>query len=119
MLTRLKYLDLSGNPLQDLQPDVFRDVPVSRQDTNSNNLRTSYPRSPSLSSVYFTGAESIEMPQLPAEKNQSAIVQFIAAFKRIGFGTQRGLCRHATPIRPRHFPIISYACAVSLAVQIP
>lgn len=29
MLTRLKYLDLSGNPLQDLQPDVFRDVPVS------------------------------------------------------------------------------------------
>lgn len=29
MLSRLKYLDLSGNPLQDLQPDVFRDVPVS------------------------------------------------------------------------------------------
>ncbi|ALC40167.1 rdo [Drosophila busckii] len=27
MLSTLKYLDLSGNPLQDLQPDVFRDVP--------------------------------------------------------------------------------------------
>lgn len=60
------------------------------------------------------------MPQLPAEKNQSAIVQFIAAFKRIGFGTQRGLCRHEADPRPRHFPIISCACAVFLlAVQIP
>lgn len=29
MLSKLKYLDLSGNPLQELPPDVFRDVPVS------------------------------------------------------------------------------------------
>jgi Leucine-rich repeat (LRR) protein len=27
-LTRLKYLDLSGNPLDDLTPDVFRDIMV-------------------------------------------------------------------------------------------
>lgn len=61
MLTRLKYLDLSGNPLQDLQPDVFRDVPVSTRIAlwnlyNTNNLRTSYlylaaDSSPSLSIV--------------------------------------------------------------------
>lgn len=103
MLTRLKYLDLSGNPLQDLQPDVFRDVPVSvdkrrTQQTRQTRLtHLSLTHFPSPFTVYFTGSESIEMPQLPAEKNQSAIVQFIAALKRIGFGTQRGLCRHAMP----------------------
>lgn len=29
-LTKLKYLDLSGNPLEDLTPDVFRDVMVRK-----------------------------------------------------------------------------------------
>jgi Leucine-rich repeat (LRR) protein len=29
MLTKLKILDLSHNPLEDLQPDVFKDVIVS------------------------------------------------------------------------------------------
>lgn len=29
MLTKLKILDLSRNPLEDLQPDVFKDVIVS------------------------------------------------------------------------------------------
>lgn len=31
MLNRLKYLDLSGNPLDGLPIDVFKDVPVSIQ----------------------------------------------------------------------------------------
>lgn len=30
MLSKLKFLDLSGNPLQNLPPDVFRDVPVNQ-----------------------------------------------------------------------------------------
>ena len=29
-LTKLKYLDLSGNPLEDLTPDVFRDIMVRK-----------------------------------------------------------------------------------------
>lgn len=29
MLTKLKSLDLSQNPLEDLQPDVFKDITVS------------------------------------------------------------------------------------------
>lgn len=28
-LTRLKHLDLSGNPIDDLVPDIFRDITVS------------------------------------------------------------------------------------------
>lgn len=28
MLGKLKYLDLSGNPLQDLPPEVFKDIQV-------------------------------------------------------------------------------------------
>lgn len=40
---------------------------------------------------FVAGTQSAQVSQLPAEKNQSADVQFIAAFKRIGFGTQRGL----------------------------
>jgi len=55
------------------------------------------------------GDESTEMPQLSAEKNQSAIVQFIAAFKRIGFGTQRGLSPSPPFMTLRRFPIISSA----------
>ena len=30
MLTKLKALDLSRNPLEDLPPDVFKDIIVSR-----------------------------------------------------------------------------------------
>jgi len=44
------------------------------------------------------------VPQLSAEKNQSADVQFIAALKRIGFGTQRGL--FLPFLEERVFPII-------------
>lgn len=28
-LTRLKHLDLSGNPIDDLVPEIFRDIMVS------------------------------------------------------------------------------------------
>lgn len=44
-----------------------------------------------LNCFVLPGTQSTQVPQLSAEKNQSTDVQFIAAFKRIGFGTQRGL----------------------------
>lgn len=55
MLTRLKYLDLSGNPLQDLQPDVFRDVPVSIDKTR----QTQQTRLTHLSLTHFPSPSAL------------------------------------------------------------
>lgn len=40
-VSKLKYLDLSGNPLADLPPDVFTDITV-RKNRLKNNTRLFY-----------------------------------------------------------------------------
>lgn len=60
MLTKLKTLDLSRNPLEDLPPDVFKDVIVS-----NNFLPLKF-----LHHILCVGFKSVEMSWMSIAKHQ-------------------------------------------------
>lgn len=78
LLSKLKLLDLSANPMDDLPPDVFRDIQVSD--------RKQFEEICILTKNMFAGIESPEVPTLPIEKYKSTSIQLHTTFGRIGFG---------------------------------
>lgn len=64
MLTKLKSLDLSHNPLEDLQPDAFKDVTVS---VLMNLFDVS-----EINFFSFKEPQSTEMPRVPITEHQPA-----------------------------------------------
>lgn len=63
--------------MDDLPPDVFRDIQVSCDRTI---------RRIKFIKNMFTGIESPEVPTLPIEKYKSSSIQLHTTFSRIGFG---------------------------------
>lgn len=75
MLTKLRILDVSENPLEDLEPDVFKDITVS----NSVNVLHDMFLSNEDVQQFFTGFGNVEVPWLPTSTHKSASLQFTEA----------------------------------------